>query len=220
MRLSTLLFEIDFSVGPYLLYQNSEMFTGVSMHAFVQSFVRYILSIHPSIAYVWIVYTTLFHTSVHTTATTTRSLSLYMRYVDGDKRCETLLDCQIGGGRWHSHPWVNEPAKQANSRSAWRERERETAKMIVRVWTSKSQSTCVFCMLDAFSVLYMLWSYLYFSTWRKKTKLFHIFVFFTDFAGSFVHFGKYHTHINCSHEWRLLTVWVGGFFLLLRTQMK
>lgn len=76
-----------------------------------------------------------------------------------------------------------------------------------------------FCMLDAFTYVYMLCLCLlccyssFFPLKRKQT--FSHFGSFSDFGwGSCALFWIIpHSHINCSHEWRLLTSWVGGYTL-------
>lgn len=191
------------------------------MHSFIRSFHFIHPSIHLSHICMYRVHDTIPYLCAHNSYNYSLPLSLYIyvRYVDGDKRCETFFDCQIGGGRWRV--WVNEQAKQANSRSAWRERESDSKNDSESVNEQKPVNMCIlYAWCVHLCVLYMLWSYLYFSRWKKKPKLFHIFVsLLTLVAVLFILENTTLTSIVHMSGVFLLFEWV-DFFLLLRTQMK
>lgn len=124
-------------------------------------------------------------------------------HVDGDKRCETFLNCQIGGGRWFGEVWARARGKRERTRASQ------------HVYSVCLMRRSLMCIVYVMVILVFLRISL-----RKKWNFFP-FSFLYWLCWQFCSFWLIpYSHINCSHEWRLLTFWVGGIFSPSQTKTK
>lgn len=169
----------------YLLYQKRNVYRSINACLYAcllaRSFVGWLGSFYPYIHVLYVIHTILY----------------YILPLDGDKRCETFLNCQIEGGRWGRRWWLNAREKRERTRA--------------------SQHVYSVCLMRSLMCIVYVMVILVFrlEKTKKKLKLFPIFVpLLTLLAVLFFLVNTILTSIVHMSGVFLLSEWVAFFFTL------